>query len=326
MLASDLGINDVLDTLQNQFNLEGVLRGKEYVISCPNPDHDDTNPSCSVNISTGLFHCFSCNFSGDLLTLGHLILGWPLNQAKKNLQPDPKQMILNKIISLSCKQKSSSQILELSVPDFPSYYQDEPLDFMYKRGFTEKTMRDWGVQFCPEETLVNKQGKEFAIHNCIAIPLRDYRGLMKGWIYRKTDDSMPKYIYTPNLPIGDYWFGAGNLTEGRITHPIIVEGSLDVMWLHQAGFRALGMLGSNADSKLHFLYQFSRVYLLPDRDEAGVKWKNDVATKLSKYSNVYLMRYPSNSDWTDPQEVPEQALKEMYLNARHFLTLQKSLT
>jgi putative DNA primase/helicase len=32
------------------------------------PIHGDTHPSLSVNLKTGLFHCFSCDFKGDIFT------------------------------------------------------------------------------------------------------------------------------------------------------------------------------------------------------------------------------------------------------------------
>jgi DNA primase len=39
-------------------------RGDEIVVSCP--FHEDTNPSFSVNLKTGLFKCFGCGAQGDV--------------------------------------------------------------------------------------------------------------------------------------------------------------------------------------------------------------------------------------------------------------------
>ena len=33
--------------------------GSQKMIRCPNPDHDDKNPSCSVNLAEGVYKCFS---------------------------------------------------------------------------------------------------------------------------------------------------------------------------------------------------------------------------------------------------------------------------
>ena len=35
---------------------------------CPNPAHDDHNPSCSYNPKTYQFHCWACDFDADLIT------------------------------------------------------------------------------------------------------------------------------------------------------------------------------------------------------------------------------------------------------------------
>ena len=34
---------------------------------CPNPAHDDHNPSCSYNPKTYQFHCWACDFDADLI-------------------------------------------------------------------------------------------------------------------------------------------------------------------------------------------------------------------------------------------------------------------
>jgi CHC2-type zinc finger protein len=44
------------------------------VIRCPSPDHEDRNPSCSVNLGNGYFKCFSCPAKGDIVDL-HGLLG-----------------------------------------------------------------------------------------------------------------------------------------------------------------------------------------------------------------------------------------------------------
>ena len=38
------------------------------VISCLNPEHDDSNPSMRVDKVTGIFNCFSCGYKGNLFT------------------------------------------------------------------------------------------------------------------------------------------------------------------------------------------------------------------------------------------------------------------
>jgi hypothetical protein len=43
--------------------------GDQAKVRCP--FHDDERPSCSVNLAKGLFHCFSCQASGNVLEFVH---------------------------------------------------------------------------------------------------------------------------------------------------------------------------------------------------------------------------------------------------------------
>jgi len=44
------------------------LKGQDALISCLNPEHDDSNPSLRVDKVTGIMHCFSCGYKGNLFT------------------------------------------------------------------------------------------------------------------------------------------------------------------------------------------------------------------------------------------------------------------
>ena len=48
------------------------------LIRCPKPEHVDKNPSCSVELGKGLFHCFSCDAQGDKYTLAAIHYGLDL--------------------------------------------------------------------------------------------------------------------------------------------------------------------------------------------------------------------------------------------------------
>ena len=54
--------------LLSERNIDFTVKGQDAIISCLNPEHDDNNPSCRVDKITGIMHCFSCGFSGNLFT------------------------------------------------------------------------------------------------------------------------------------------------------------------------------------------------------------------------------------------------------------------
>ena len=45
-----------------------IPKGKDFLVRCLNPEHEDRNPSMRVDQITGIFNCFSCGYKGNLFT------------------------------------------------------------------------------------------------------------------------------------------------------------------------------------------------------------------------------------------------------------------
>lgn len=58
---------------------------KEIKVSCPNPDHLDKNPSCSLNTEKQVFMCFKCG-GGDVWDIAAWNKGFPVPGYKKDPQ------------------------------------------------------------------------------------------------------------------------------------------------------------------------------------------------------------------------------------------------
>ena len=50
------------------------MSGRDVVVSCLNPDHDDRSPSMRIDKATGIYHCFSCGFKGNLFSRFNVIV------------------------------------------------------------------------------------------------------------------------------------------------------------------------------------------------------------------------------------------------------------
>ena len=55
----------VLDLL-NSKNIPFSISGRDYLIKCLNPDHNDSNPSFRVDRVSGIAHCFSCGYKTNI--------------------------------------------------------------------------------------------------------------------------------------------------------------------------------------------------------------------------------------------------------------------
>ncbi|MDP3185093.1 MAG: DNA primase [Anaerolineales bacterium] len=114
--------------------------------------------------------------------------------------------------------------------------------------------------------------------NRIMIPIRDENGRMTGFGARVLDpNDVPKFLNSPETPL----FSKGRLLYGldRARKPIratdqavIVEGYMDVIALHQAGFEnVISPMGTAlTENQLRLLKKFSRrIVLALDPDAAG---------------------------------------------------------
>ena len=55
----------VLDLLSKNV-ISYSISGRDYVIKCLNPEHDDKNPSFRIDRVSGAAHCFSCGFKTNI--------------------------------------------------------------------------------------------------------------------------------------------------------------------------------------------------------------------------------------------------------------------
>jgi len=53
-------------TLLDDKGINYKSQGRDYLVKCLNPEHEDSNPSMRIDKISGLFGCFSCGFGGDI--------------------------------------------------------------------------------------------------------------------------------------------------------------------------------------------------------------------------------------------------------------------
>lgn len=304
--AEALGIDDVLEVLTGLYDLEGQVRNGQYLILCPNPEHNDSNPSCGISLDTGYWNCFSCDASGDLVELGHVVLGTSRKSVKGFLQPnepDAVRALLKRKLRARKDAMKPERVHksrhEIIVPSLSSY-EDGPMDYLYDRGFTAETIERWGIRYVKMATLFRENGLPFEIEHCIGIPILSEKDKVVAWCYRATDRSPSwlrdvRYIYTPGVTnvLSTMWFGLNlHRDSSEIT---ICEGALDAIWCDQNGIPAVAILGSQVKqkAKVKLLSRFRKVTLLTDRDQAGVTTAYGLGEALrTRGVPVTVCRYP----------------------------------
>lgn len=314
MNAVEEGI-DVRYVIQDVLALEGKIRGQEFETTCINPTHQDSKPSFGVCLQTGFASCFSCGWSGDLAGVVAVALNIPYHEAIRRISPGSPQSLAQVIRHrLLIKPPKNNSPL-------PGPYLRGPLDYLRKRGFTDDTLLRYDIRWCPHQKIIG-QSSVFHVMATVAIPLLDTNGKKIAWIYRKTNKSpewQPRYIYTPGAPVGSVWFGSDLVRDDHTV--VVAEGPLDAMWIDQAGYAAVGCMGSNPSlKKITWLKQFDRVLIFPDRDRAGLKLAHRIIEGLHHAVPVGIVRYPRNSDAKDPCELNDIQIAQAIEKAQHELT------
>lgn len=321
MKAEELGI-DVLDVCQTLFGLEGQLHADEFAILCPDPKHEDHDPSCNVNIDTGYWRCLSCGAKGDILTLGKHCLNKRRSEVQELLMPNNPQaraaLVQRRLRSLLTAPVSDRRAFQhrQALQDrpwlpadaqTPDAYRSGPLSYLLARGFTQETLERWGVRYLRHADVASKKGK-LTIYNSIAIPIFDSQRRLHSWCYRATNLSPSwqqetcRYLYTLDA-LDRPWIGA-HLLEPDLSEIVITEGPLDAMWFDQHGIPAIAM-GGNQRSRAMMaeLLVFRKAISFFDNDAGGKLATKQLGEYLSPLMPYYVARYPKGRRGADPQEL-----------------------
>jgi DNA primase len=140
------------------------------------------------------------------------------------------------------------------------------------RGFTLQDLVDAGL------VVENEEGRRYdRFRGRLIIPIRDEKGRVVGFGSRSLDGSEPKYMNSPQTAIFDKGRLLFGLDRARSTIrteqcSVLVEGYMDVIGTHQAGFNNVvaGMGTSLTESQLKTLKRLApRIILALDPDAAG---------------------------------------------------------
>lgn len=216
-----------------------IPKGKDFVVSCLNPEHADRNPSMHIDQVTGIFNCFSCEYKGNLFT--HF-------GEKVNKMEQKRQLLKKKIDEV----RASS--VGLQMPEGYSPYIGN------WRNISAETYRAFEAFIHPH--------KDFSGRICF--PVRDRSGRVVAFQSRTTGDQTPKYLNTPpgaKMP----FFPVVAPIQGSI---LLVEGIFDVINLHDKGLtNAVCCFGVKnvTEEKLQVLSVagVDNIDVFLDNDEAG---------------------------------------------------------
>jgi len=123
-------------------------------------------------------------------------------------------------------------------------------NYLVGKGYTEKELVEAGLIIEKEEG-----GSYDRFRNKLMFPICDIQGRVNGFGARVLDDSLPKYINSPQTPIFDksnslYGIDKAKSAIRKKNSVIIVEGYMDVLTAHQHGWQnVVGSMGTSLTEK-----------------------------------------------------------------------------
>ena len=295
---------DIESVISSSISLK--RRGKTLVGLCP--FHNEKTPSFTVYPESNSFYCFGCGAGGDVISFVRRMENLDYIEAVKAVA----QMAGVSMPEDGYDDTLSKQRLRLlnANREAARFYHEclmkpenrKALDYFLKRGLDINTIRRFGLGYAPDDwrELINHlKSKGFTeqelVHanlarrsdkngranyydnfrNRVMFPIIDLRGNVIAFGGRVMDDSKPKYINTSDTLVykkSNGVFGLNLAKNANDNKLILVEGYMDVIALHQAGFtNAIACLGTAfTNEQANLLSRYAdEVIICYDNDGAG---------------------------------------------------------
>jgi len=309
-------LEQTIEEIQSKINIVDVVggyitlkkAGRNFKACCP--FHNEKTPSFVVSPQKQIYHCFGCGAGGDMISfvMNHEHLEFI--EALRILA-DRANVTIPQFSRRPGTQKSSFNNAIYRVNELAANYYSALLvgspkakdarTYLGKRSLNASTVAKFKMGFAPQEwesllTFAKQKGispatlekagliipgKEESFYdrfrNRIIFPISDIRNKIVAFGGRVIDDSMPKYMNSPETPAyvkGRHLYGL-NLAIDEIKkkdYCVIVEGYMDLIIPYQHGIKNIvATLGTALTvEQIRLIKRFTKnVVIIFDADEAG---------------------------------------------------------
>jgi len=313
--------------------------GKNLTALCP--FHSEKHPSFFVYPEQQSWHCFgACNTGGDVLSfimkkesmdfgetlrlladrVGVVLPTYSVRAEDKEEKEEfykvneATALYYNNLLINSPGAEKARAYVESrgfssqAISDFQLGFSldswEELKKYLADKGYGEDTMQTAGLLIQTED---NKTHDRF--RGKLMFPIRDSRGRTIGFGARVLDDSLPKYVNSPQTPTFDkssilYGIDRAASAIRKQDMAIIMEGYMDVITAHQNGItNAVASMGTAVtESQVNTLKRLSKNLVLAlDADAAG----EEAMLRGVSYENILNaeIRVVVMPEGTDPDDV-----------------------
>ena len=342
--------NEIVSTISRYLTLQ--KKGKNYWACCP--FHHEKTPSFCINEYEQYYHCFGCKEHGNVITFIMKMESCDYLSAIERLAKNANMEIPSYSVDSSVAEKKKNKETVLKILDLASKHYEQNLylktstqaqEYVKKRKFTKKELDKFHIGYAKNwyDMVDYLKSMHFTIQNMkdagivetknnnnydvmgerLIFPIYNLYDECIGFSARSlVPTNYAKYKNTANTIVFDKsknLFGINLVKKVKqqkgLDYIIIVEGQMDVVALHQAGFEnCVACLGTALTPYHTRLIKnlCDNVIVSLDGDFAGQKATiRTIDTLVSGGVNVRAIKIPNNMD---PDEFIKAEGKEAYQN------------
>ena len=331
--------------------------GAQWMGLCP--FHGEKSPSFSVNAEKGVYYCFGCQVSGDVIDFVREIEGLDFAGSVEFLAAKtgiPLRYTDHNEGRRRNRRKEHAELVQKAVDFYHQRLLEDPAarparDYLRSRGYGGEVARQFQIGWAPDDWSllsralglsdddlratglggINKRGGQYDFFRArIVFPIFDAQGSPVGFGGRKLPDGEgPKYKNTSDAAeyysksevlYGLHWAKA---EAGRLDELVVCEGYTDVIGCHLVGIeRAVATCGTAlTPSHARLIGRFAkRVVLAFDADGAG----QAAAERVYAWEEEFGLQFavaalPEGADPGDLAGSAPDVLQRAITDARPFL-------
>ncbi|MBP3283936.1 MAG: DNA primase [Clostridia bacterium] len=294
--------NDIVDIVSEYVTLKRT--GTSYKGLCP--FHKEKTPSFSVSSDKQIFHCFGCGVGGDVIRFVQQVenidfmeaVEMLAERAKITLPEKSDNMDLERVHFKECLFQINLETAKYFRSNLASENAKAAREYMQKRKLDTNTVNRFGLGFAfgnnndlfqhlkslgftPSDMVAagvviqNENSYVDRFRQRLMFPIFDVKDRVIAFGGRVLDDSLPKYMNSPETPIyskSKTVYALNFARKAKVNQLLMVEGYMDVISLHKAGIpQAVASLGTAlTESQGRLMRKYAPEIILGyDADGAG---------------------------------------------------------
>ena len=342
---------DIVEVIGGYIKLQ--KSGQNFRALCP--FHSEKTPSFFVSPTRQLWHCFGgCNEGGDIFKFIMKIEGVEFGDALRILAQKAGIEIKKENPKIRSERERLYEVCELATKFFEEQLKQSKIgqdakSYLLDRKINQESLKKWRIGYAPDtwqglfNFLISKNYSKEEIKKAglglssergsfydrfrgrIIFPIFDLSSNVIGFTGRifknKDKDEIAKYVNTPQSLLYDkgrilYGLNRAKVEIRKKNICILVEGNIDLIMVHQAGFENTVAVSGTAltDYQLSILKRYSDNLLIAfDMDSAGqAATKRGIDLAQAQGFNIKIITL---TEGKDPAEIiskdPEEWKKSL---------------